>query len=69
MSFNMSQGSQGNLMMQQQPGGQFRAFDGQNGHQRRNSAPQIYSVGFLIVFFESRVVLMDLGDIFRCGCV
>ena len=43
MSFSMSQGSQGsNLMMQ--PGGPFRQYEGNNGLNRRNSAPQIYSV-------------------------
>jgi hypothetical protein len=43
MSFSMSQGSQGSGLMMQ-PGGPFRQSDGYNGVNRRNSAPQIYSV-------------------------
>lgn len=43
MSFSMSQGSQGsNLIMQS--AGPFRQYEGSNGLNRRNSAPQIYSV-------------------------
>jgi hypothetical protein len=43
MSFSMSQGSLGcNLMMQ--AGGPFRQYEGNNALNRRNSAPQIYSV-------------------------
>lgn len=43
MSFSMSQGSQGSGLMMQ-PGGAFRQFEGNNSMNRRNSAPQIYSV-------------------------
>ncbi|KAF8861742.1 hypothetical protein BDZ45DRAFT_241176 [Acephala macrosclerotiorum] len=42
MSFSMSQGSQGSGLMMQ-PGNSFRQYDGSNGLNRRNSAPQIYS--------------------------
>ncbi|KUJ06992.1 uncharacterized protein LY89DRAFT_790085 [Mollisia scopiformis] len=42
MSFSMSQGSQGSGLMMQQ-GNSFRQYDGSNGVNRRNSAPQIYS--------------------------
>lgn len=43
MSLSMSQGSQpGGLMMQ--PGGPFRQYDSMGGMNRRDAAPQIYSV-------------------------
>lgn len=44
MSISMSQGSQpGGLMMQ--PGGPFRQYDSTGAMNRRDMAPQIYSVG------------------------
>ncbi|KAE8450406.1 hypothetical protein EG329_006481 [Mollisiaceae sp. DMI_Dod_QoI] len=42
MSFSMSQGSQGSGLIMQ-PGNSFRQYEGNNGVNRRNSAPQIYS--------------------------
>lgn len=45
MSLSMSQGSQaGGLMMQS--GGPFRQYDSMGTMNRRDAAPQIYSVGF-----------------------
>lgn len=49
MSFSMSQGSQGSSLMMQ-PGGPFRQYEGNNGVNRRNSAPQIYSVRTFLTF-------------------
>jgi regulatory protein SWI6 len=50
MSFSMSQGSQGSGLMMQ-PGGPFRQYEGHNGLNRRNSAPQIYSVSTFLIKF------------------
>lgn len=57
MSFSMSQGSQGNGLMMQQP--PFRQYESSNNLSALNLAPQIYSVSFFVDEVKTLWLIVD----------